>query len=131
MPSLAELESVVGLGKTSDAFKKVLAAYGFSENPKRKDSWGSSFGVFFEVSNEKVRVGIRPPSDATNMPVYQGALPRRLKSRDTVMRMLEKLGKPKQVTGEPKGYYEMTYAGLTVYAMNGELFEVWLYETVE
>jgi hypothetical protein len=127
VPSLAELQSIVGLATDSPEVRRVLNAYGFSKNPKRPHSWGSSCGVFVEVVQNKVAtVGIRPPSAATNMATYPAELPRGLKPEDSIEAVRRKLGPPKSVSGDPDAQYSMRYDGLTVVTTGGRLFEVWL-----
>lgn len=126
IPSIELLLSVVGVHATSKEFHEVLAAYDFSENPKRDKSWGSSFGVFFELRDKRVQVGIRPPSDATNMPTYSGKLPRGLIAGDSIAEIKRKLGEPQRTANDPKNYFEMRFDGMTIYTMAGKLFEVWL-----
>lgn len=125
IPSLELLSSLVGVSASSQEFKDVLRDYHFHENPKRDTSWGTG-GVFFELRNGRVQVGMRPPSDATNMSVYPGELPRGLKAGDSINNILKKLGAPLSTAYEPDAYYEMNFAGITVYTMGGKLFEVWL-----
>ena len=126
IPSLKLLSSLVGLQATSKEFHEVLTAYDFSENPKRDDSWGSSFGVFFELRDKRIQVGMRPPSDATNMPTYPGKLPKGLIAGDSIEEIKRKLGEPQRTAHDPKNYYEMSYDGISIYTMSGTLFEVWL-----
>jgi|GEM_PF-1724198 len=126
IPSLEILSSVVGASKSSTQFKSTLTKYDFSENPKRDNSWGSSFGVFFELRDNRIQVGLRPPSDATNMPTYPGELPKGLEVGDSIEEILKKLGKPKRTEHDPQAYYEMSFEGITVYTMRGTLFEIWL-----
>ena len=127
IPKVADLERVVGASADDEAFQKILKAYVFSENPKRERSWGSSFGVFFNANNDnKVIVGIRPPSGATNMPTYSGELPHKLKPEISIAEIENTLGRPKSTSGELKGQYIMMYEGLHVITLNGQLFEIWL-----
>lgn len=127
IPKLAELKSVVGLTVDDPQFRRMLSAYGFSENPKRNHSWGSSFGVMFERTKEKtVTAGIRPPSPATNTPTYPGELPGMLRPEDPIATIEGKLGTPERVSGDPRGQYVMQYNGMSVVTVGGRLFEVWL-----
>jgi hypothetical protein len=127
IPKVADLERVVGAAADDDAFQQILKAYDFTENPKRERSWGSSFGVFFAVNKDnRVIVGIRPPSSATNMPTYAGELPQKLKPEISIAEIENKLGRPKLTSGELKGQYIMMYEGLHVITLNGQLFEIWL-----
>ena len=127
IPVIADLERVVGAGADDDVFQQMLKTYHFTENPKRERSWGSSFGVFFEVSKDnKVLVGIRPPTSAANMPTYAGELPHKLKPEVSVAEIGSKLGRPKSTSGELNGQYIMIYEGLHVITLNGRLFEIWL-----
>ena len=71
-------------------------------------------------------MGMRPPSAATNMAVYSGELPKSLKAGDSIDNILKKLGAPLSTAHDPDAYYEMSFAGITVYTMGGKLFEVWL-----
>jgi hypothetical protein len=127
-PSLEVLSSIVGASASSKEFRGVLEKYGFRENPKRDNSWGAS-GVFFEVRDGRVQVGIRPPSDATNLPTFPGKLPKNLKAGDSINKIREKLGAPLGTAHDPGAYYEMRFDGITVYTMGGTLFEVWLIPT--
>ena len=126
IPSIELLSSVVGVHATAKELHQVLAAYDFSENPKREESWGSSFGVFFELDDKRIQVGIRPPSDATNMPTYPGKLPRGLIAGDSIPEIKRKLGEPLNTVHDPENYYEMRYDGMTIYTMDGKLYEIWL-----
>lgn len=129
VPTLVTLLSVVGASMTSDSFEKILTDYKFSPNRKRKNSWGSGFGVSFEVVKGCIAVVIRPPSGGTNMPTYPGRLPGGLKKGDTIADILRKLGKPKRTALDPAQLYNMTFEGLTVNTIRGQLFEVWLTTT--
>lgn len=130
IPRLAELQNVVGVSVGDEEFRRMLKAYRFSENPKRDDSWGSPFGVFFAVTKANtVTVGIRPPSRSTNMPTYPGELPRGLKPEDPVATVESKLGSPKHTGGDPHGHYVMQYDGMNVVTLRERLFEVWLTST--
>lgn len=127
IPKVADLERVAGAPADGDAFQQMLKAYNFTENPKRVRSWGSSFGVFFEVNKDnKVIVGIRPPSGATNMPTFAGELPQQLKPEVSIAEIELKLGRPKSTSGELNGQYIMMYEGLHVITLNGRLFEIWV-----
>lgn len=126
IPPLSVLSSLVGVSPSSKEFKDALRDYEFGKNPKRDNSWGSSFGVFFELRNGRIQVGMRPPSDATNMPTYSGELPKGLKAGDSIDNIREKLGSPLGTAHDPAAYYEMRFEGITVYTMRGKLFEVWL-----
>lgn len=127
VPKVADLERAVGAAADDDAFQQMLKEYHFTENPKRDRSWGSSFGVFFEVNKDsKVIVGIRPPSAATNLPTFAGELPQQLKPEISIAEIEGKLGRPKSTSGEPNGQYIMMYEGLHVITLNGRLFEIWL-----
>jgi len=130
IPKLEELNRIVGIPVDSDEFRKMLTNYGFGENPKRENSWGSAFGVFFEITKDRiVVVGIRPQSTATNMPTYPGELPRKLKAADSIATIESKLGKPQSSSGNPQEQYVMQYEGLNVVTLSGQLFEVWLTPT--
>jgi hypothetical protein len=126
IPSLNLLSTLVGLQATSEEFHEVLTAYDFSENPKRDDSWGSSFGIFLELRDKVIQIGMRPPSDATNMQTYPGKLPKGLIAGDSIEEIKRKLGEPQKTAHDPKNYYEMSYDGITIYTMSGKLYEVWL-----
>ncbi|MCI5129485.1 MAG: hypothetical protein D3915_02930 [Candidatus Electrothrix sp. AU1_5] len=130
IPSLELLSSLVGVSASSQEFKDVLKDYHFAENTKRDNerdkSWGTG-GVFFvKLRSGRIQVGMRPPSDATNMPVYPGELPKRLKAGDSIDNILKKLGAPLSTAHDPDAYYVMNFAGITVITMGGKLFEVWL-----
>lgn len=130
VPTLPQLKKVVGINATGPEFKRMLSDYRFSENPKRKNSWGSSFGVMFEITNEHqknvVIIGIRPPSRATNMPTYSGDLPRKLDSEDSIATIKTKLGDPNLSSGNPQEQYVMQYDEMNVVTLGGRLFEIWL-----
>ena len=127
IPPLRVLENVAGTDADSPRFAEFLKAYSFGENPKRKNSWGSSFGVMIGITaDRKVRVGIRPPSEGTNMPVYTGQLPNGLRARDSIAAIRKKLGKPVTTKHDPNDYFEMNFDRMTVFTMNDQLFEVWL-----
>lgn len=127
IPSLELLSSLVGVSASSQEFKDVLRNYHFHKNPKRDNSWGTG-GVFLvALRNGRVQIGMRPPSAAANTPaVYSGELPKGLKAGDSIDNILTKLGTPLRTTYDPSAYYEMNFAGITVYTMGGKLFEVWL-----
>jgi hypothetical protein len=129
IPSLKSLSAIVGAKGDDEQFKKILKNYKFSKNPKRENSWGSSFGVFLGLGNRGIQVGFRPPSESTNMPTYTGTLPRNLKAGDTIEEIEKKLGKPLKTNHDPKAYYEMVFEEVTIYTMRGKLFEVWLIPT--
>lgn len=129
VPTLELLTSFVGADPSSREFKKFLEDYEFSENPKRDNSWGSSFGVLLEVSEGRVNVGMRTPSQFSNVPTYCGTLPKGLKADDPIERIQVKLGKPLSVAHDPRAYYEMEFEGMTVCTLGGVLSEVWLRPT--
>lgn len=130
IPRLAELQNIVGLTLDDEEFRRILSAYKFSENPKRENSWGSPFGVFFGVTKANaVTVGIRPPSRSTNMPTYSGDLPRKLEPEDSIATIQRKLGDPELTSGDPQGQYVMQYEGMNVVTLRGRLLEIWLTPT--
>ena len=126
IPSLKLLSSLVGVSASSQEFKDVLRDYHFHKSSKSDNSWVSCGLFLVELRNGRVQVGMRPPSDATNMPVYSGELPKGLKAGDSIDEIQQKLGAPLSTTYDPGTYYEMNFAGITVYTMQGKLFEVWL-----
>ena len=126
VPDLKDIQKVIGLDKESKEFIEFTKKFRFSEFHLRKNSWGSSFGVFLECNKEgKVYVGMRPPSGANGMAEYKGALPRGLKSGDKLAEIISKLGEPTKVTklGKPEdGYITLDYKGMTVGVINGVLW---------
>lgn len=129
IPPFSRLDAVGGAHAESDDFKGLLQDYQFSPNPKRDNSWGSGFGVFLERSKTGlISIGIRPPSSATNMPTYQGNLPKGLKPEDTIESLKRKLGQPDRIEEPETGYAVMHYNGYRIIALDGKLFEIWLTE---
>lgn len=125
-PTLEELHAIVGSQKTSKTFTDFIKAYGFYENHKRENSWGSWHGVFLELGVNGISVGIRPASDEARIAKPTIALPSKLEVGDSIAEIKKKLGKPIKTDYDPKDYYEMCFDGITVYTMGGKLFEVWL-----
>lgn len=129
VPPFSRLDAVAGVRANSDEFKQLLDDYKFSKNPKRNNSWGSSFGVFLEPSNNRVvSIGIRPPSSTTNMPTYPGELPKGLKPEDTIESLRRKLGQPNRTQTLDSGTVAMFYDGYHIITIGGKLFEIWLTE---
>lgn len=122
IPPIEELKKLVGLSPSSTQFQKFLTTYSFSKASKGTNSWVSS-GVFLSAHNDRVQVGIRPPSENTNMSVYRGKLPGGLEAEDSTATIAKKLGAPKSIEGDP---HAMKYGDLTIYTMEDKLFEIWM-----
>ena len=131
IPDLKDIEKVIGIDEGAKEFIEFTSKFRFSKSHLRKNSWGSSFGVFLECNKDgKVYVVMRPPSGANGMAAYKGALPKGLKSGNSLEEIISKLGKPAKVTkiGKPEdGYITLDYESMTVIVINKVLFEVWLH----
>ena len=123
-PDLKGMQKIVGLDNKSQEFIEFTRKYNFTEFHKRKNSWGSSFGVFLGSDRQgKILVGIRPASPANGMAEYKGSLPEGLETGDDLETILTKLGEPMKSSSNDS---VLSYKSMIVYINRGVLYEIWL-----
>ena len=125
-PELAELLALVGKKENHPPLVAFMENHKFWEKHQGGRAWESSYGITVALGQGTVRIGIRPPSDATRQTVYKGELPKGLSARDSDADIVKKLGKPQRSNDAPGVYRQLIYDGMVVHTAGGELFDLWL-----
>lgn len=126
-PDLTELQALVGKKGNHPPLVAFLDNHGFwEEDPGQGKLWSSPLGVLIQLDEDRVCVGLRPPSDANRGTVYGGALPKGLLAGESDATITKKLGEPLAANCVPGIFSELIYDDLVVHTSGGSLVRVWL-----
>ena len=129
---LSDFYPLVGMSTNDPEFRTLIQKLDFSENPKRRGSWGGKFGVYLEeISNGTVFLSIRCNPFLDKKYTYQGDLPIGLIAGESKADVIQKIGEPRNSVIRSEYIEILEYGKFELDIHSGKLMQIYVFERFE